>query len=118
MHRALPPPEPFLTMRDDTVCGAAQLTLPLRGPSLSPLKGGEGLFCDQLQLSDMDVLQPSPIPVQPCALRKREFLANAPKLRFEPDAYATGLMFWLSRNKLVGSYLFFSAWSLWYFSGP
>jgi hypothetical protein len=62
MHRALPPPEPFLAMRDDTVCGAAQLTLPLRGPSLSPLKGGEGLFCDQLQLSDMDVLQPSPIP--------------------------------------------------------
>ena len=36
----------------------------------------------------------------------------------EGAPHNSGLMFWLSRNRLVGSYLFFSATSRWYFSGP
>jgi hypothetical protein len=33
-------------------------------------------------------------------------------------SYAVGVMFWLRRNMLVGSYLFLSATSLSYFSAP
>jgi hypothetical protein len=35
-----------------------------------------------------------------------------------PRSYGVGVMFWLRRNWLVGSYLFLSATSLSYFSGP
>jgi hypothetical protein len=41
---------------DEPVCGAAHLTLPTRGlgPSLSPLKGGEGLVSAGIILVERD----------------------------------------------------------------
>ncbi len=44
------------------VCGAAHLTLPLRGPLPLPPKGRRGVFLGQWRLCDTDLVQPSSIP--------------------------------------------------------